>query len=180
MKSNGSFGAIHVFENYSIPCSGRVATVDLFVGFRACDTSNNVTWNDTLSVNLIFFEADGVDTKNYTRKAMIPLSVLISEITTNDQALDSFHIITLDLAASNVTIASPHSRVALELPVSDTNGSQTTHYYIPLLNLNSVGCNSSINITNSSNASIFCYGRDSLPPFIVTFAANHTEEETST
>lgn len=143
LYANSSGGVIHVFENYSIACSGRVTAVDLFVSL---ETPNDVTWNDTLTVNLTILEAD-VLRDRYTRKAMIPLSVNKSEI--------------------NVTGASAY-------------GSQTTLYYIPLLNLNSVGCNTSVKITDSPDASIFCYGQDKLPPFIITFAANHTGEETST
>ena len=139
----------------------------------------NVTWNDTLSVNLSFLEADhevNPDHVNYTRRATIPLSVNLTEISNTSPVTNSFHIITH--RAKNVFIAQQNLSVALELPASNTNRAQTTYYYIPFTNLNAVKCGSAIKLANISGANMVCH--EDLPPFLITFEANYTGEEAST
>lgn len=169
---NTSHSSIYFYENYSTECSGQVIAVELFA---KCNCS--VMWNDTLTLKLLFLEADR-ELKVYTLKATIPVSVGARELSA--KLVDSI-LLNETQIPSDVTITPPYSTIGFELPAAKMlHSNKTVYNHIPLLNIIDVGkCQSTANITTGSGPTrLVC--PPSSPPLIITVKESRTDGHTST
>ena len=170
---NTSHSCTYVYENYGTECSGQVIAVELF----AKRNNDSVVWNNTLSLNLLFLEADR-EQKVYKLKATIPVSVGANELSA--KLLDPIQLSGTQIP-SDVTITPAYSTVGFELPAAKMSDNNTMVYnHIPLLNIMDVGkCHSTANITTGSGPTrLFC--PPTSPPLIITVKESRTDGSTST
>ena len=136
----------------------------------------SVEWNKTLTLNLLFLEADH-DQQVYTLRARIPVSVGARELSA--KLLDSIQLNGMQIP-SDVTITPPYSTVGFELPATVLDNNTMVYNHIPLLNIMDVGeCRFTANITTGSGPTRLVCPPTS-PPLIITVKESRTNGHTST
>ena len=167
---------IHLFDRFALTCSGNISRVEVFTSFFGSNT-----WNETLTLKLLFLEAPHESTQALRLVDIISVSVDRMEFISNN---NSVHIVTPKLT-KHLTIKKVFSRIGLQLPPSRnmSDGDRRVYNHIPVANLHSLNrqCASISdydNIRNLTGASrLFCHM--STPPVIVTVEDQCNGQETS-